>query len=164
MFALALVLGLMSGMSSTAFAETTYNLWVGGTQVTSENCNDILSLSQNGGTGESRSKLQTVPDGLKVLLMIGKMFRLYRPFGFYTSIALVLAVVSTLFLIPVITEYRETGLVERFPTLIVCCFTYLAALLSMCAGVILQALRSKERREFEIVVKRLRETEGRERG
>ena len=115
-------------------------------------------------SGESRSKLHTVPDGLKVLLMIGKMFRLYRPFGFYTSIALVLAVVSTLFLIPVITEYRETGLVERFPTLIVCCFTYLAALLSMCAGVILQALRSKERREFEIVVKRLRETEDRERG
>lgn len=115
-------------------------------------------------TGESRSKLNTVPDGLKVLLMIGKMFRLYRPFGFYTAIAVLLAVVSTLFLIPVIAEYRETGLVERFPTLIVCCFTYLAALLSMYAGGILHALRSKERREFEIIVKRLRETEDRERG
>ncbi|SEA64404.1 hypothetical protein SAMN05216349_12049 [Oribacterium sp. KHPX15] len=41
LFALALVLGLMSGMSLTAFAATEYNLWVGGTRVTSENCADI---------------------------------------------------------------------------------------------------------------------------
>ncbi len=35
---------------------------------------------------------------------------------------MVLALVSTVFLLTVMSEYFETGLVERFPTLIVCCF------------------------------------------
>ena len=39
---LALVFGLVPWISLTAQAETTqYNVWVGGTRVTSENANDI---------------------------------------------------------------------------------------------------------------------------
>ena len=37
---LAMVIGLMPGMSLTAYAAN-YDIWVGGTQVTSENCDDI---------------------------------------------------------------------------------------------------------------------------
>ena len=42
-FSLALVLGLMPGMSLTAHADTTYNLWVGGMQVTSANATDTTA-------------------------------------------------------------------------------------------------------------------------
>jgi len=45
--------------------------------------------------------------------------------------------------------YRQTGLVEHFPTLIVCGFVAMAALISFFCGLILDAIRLKERREFE---------------
>ena len=104
----------------------------------------------------SCSKLHTVSDGIRIILMIGKMFRLYRPFSFFMGVALAMAAVSTFFIIPVLVEYQGTHLVERFPTLIVCGFTYLAALLSMYTGIILQTMRSRERREFELSLKALR--------
>ena len=104
----------------------------------------------------SCSKLHTISDGIRILLMIGKMFRLYRSFSFFIGVALAMAAVSTFFIIPVLVEYHGTHLVERFPTLIVCGFTYLAALLSMYTGIILQTMRSRERREFEVSLKALR--------
>ena len=44
---------------------------------------------------------------------------------------------------------RQTGLVEHFPTLIVCGFTALAALLSFFNGMVLDSIKQKEKREFE---------------
>ena len=45
--------------------------------------------------------------------------------------------------------YFETGLVDRFPTLFVCCFVMLAALQSFFAGLILSSNAIKSRRDFE---------------
>ena len=47
----------------------------------------------------------------------------------YVLLALILAVISAAFMIPVLMEFAQTGLVPRFPTLIACCVTMLAALL-----------------------------------
>ncbi len=44
LLALVMVLGLMPGMSLTAFAATEYDLWVGATQVTSDNASDVLPM------------------------------------------------------------------------------------------------------------------------
>ena len=46
---LALVLGMLSGMSTTGYAAATYNVWVGGTQVTSANLTGT-GWSYNAGT------------------------------------------------------------------------------------------------------------------
>ena len=70
----------------------------------------------------SESKLNTYSDGIKVLLTIARLFRTYRPMGFFGIISLVLGALGIGFLIPVLIQYFHTGLVERFPTLIVCCF------------------------------------------
>ena len=78
----------------------------------------------------SESKLNTYSDGFKVILTIMKLYKNYKPMGFFTWIAVILALVSTVFLTPVMGEYFDTGLVERFPTLIVCCFVYMAAMQS----------------------------------
>ena len=51
--------------------------------------------------------------------------------------------------IPVWMDYLRTGLVERFPTLIVCGIVMLVALLMFVAGVILSTLRQQDRRDFE---------------
>ena len=97
----------------------------------------------------SVSKLNTYSDGLKVLGTIGRLFRNYQPFKFFTLISVVLAALSIGFLIPVLVTYFETGLVDRFPTLFVCCFVMLAALQAFFAGLILSSNAIKSRRDFE---------------
>ena len=82
----------------------------------------------------SVSKLNTYSDGFRVLMTIGKMYKNFKPMRFFSSIALLLAVIATLFFVPVLLEYFETGIVERFPTLIVCGFVYIAAIQSFFAG------------------------------
>ena len=97
----------------------------------------------------SVSKLNTYSDGVKVLLTIARLFKNYRPFAFFGLISLVLALLSAAFMAPVFAEYLRTGLVPRFPTLIVCGVTMLAALLMFIAGLILSTLQEKDKRDFE---------------
>lgn len=98
----------------------------------------------------SESKLSTYSDGAKVLFTIGRMFRNYQPFKFWGVIALALLLVSVGFFIPVWMEYCATGLVPRMPTLLVCGITMLAALQAFFAGMILDNIRLKNRRDFEM--------------
>lgn len=98
----------------------------------------------------SESKLNTYADGMKVLKTIAKLYRNYKPFGFFLIFSTVLALISIFFLAPIVTEYWRTGLVPRFPTLIVCCFIMLSAVQSFFAGVILSTLAVNNRREFEM--------------
>ena len=57
--------------------------------------------------------------------------------GFFSILAGMLTLLATLFIIPVLLDYFHTGLVARFPTLIVCGFAYMAAIQSIFAGLIL---------------------------
>lgn len=98
----------------------------------------------------SVSKLNTYSDGFKVLMTIAKMYRNYKPMRFFSWVSALLAVAATLFFVPVLCEYFETGLVERFPTLIVCGFVYIAAIQSLFAGLMLSTMRQKDRQDFEM--------------
>ena len=98
----------------------------------------------------SESKLNTFSDGFKVLHMILKLYRVYRPMAFYGFLSLMLAVIAALFFIPVFIEYVKTGMVERFPTLIVCGFVMLASIQSFFAGMMLQNSVQKNRQDFEM--------------
>jgi len=98
----------------------------------------------------SESKLNTYTDGLKVLFMIVKMFRNYRPQTFFCSIAFLFVLSANVFFWPVFIDFVHTGLVERFPTLIVCGFAAIASIQSFFAGLILENLREKDRRDFEM--------------
>lgn len=97
----------------------------------------------------SVSKLNTYSDGAKVLMTIARLFKNYKPFAFFGLIALVLTLLSVGFMIPVLAEFFRTGLVPRFPTLIVCGVTMLAALLLFISGLILSTLQEKDKRDFE---------------
>ena len=97
----------------------------------------------------SVSKLSTYSDGFKVIMTIVKLYKNYKPFAFFNAIALLLTLVSVIFFIPVLKEYIDTGLVSRFPTLIVCGFVVIAAIQSFFAGLILSTMANKNRRDFE---------------
>ena len=97
----------------------------------------------------SESKLNTIPDGVRVLKTIARLFRDYKPMGFWGMISVILYIVSIIFALPVLIDYSHTGLVERFPTLIVCGFTFVTATISLFSGAILQAILRSNRRDFE---------------
>lgn len=98
----------------------------------------------------SESKLNTYSDGIKVLLTIAKLFRVYKPLAFFGSIAAILLLVAIGFFIPVLAEYLATGLVPKFPTLIVCGFVAIAAIQSFFSGLILASIRHKNKQDFEM--------------
>ncbi|MGL4382912.1 MAG: glycosyl transferase, partial [Bacilli bacterium] len=98
----------------------------------------------------SVSKLNTFSDGFKVLKTIFNLFKNYKPFIFFSMISFILFITSTVFLIPVFTDYFKTGLVERFPTLFMGLFIQLASLMSFITALILDNMASSERRQFEI--------------
>ena len=97
----------------------------------------------------SESKLQTYSDGFKVLRTIVRLFRTYKPMSFFGLLSIVLTFLSVVFGVPVILEYFETGLVLRYPTLFVCCFVLLTAIISFFSGMILQTITWKNRQDFE---------------
>ncbi|MCI8557522.1 MAG: glycosyltransferase [Lachnospiraceae bacterium] len=103
----------------------------------------------------SVSKLNTFSDGFKVLLRILNLYKNYKPFCFFSILSAVLGALGIGFLIPVIVEYVEIGLVPKFPTLIVCCFVLIAALQSLFAGLVLQSIEQKNKQDFEMLLIRV---------
>lgn len=97
----------------------------------------------------SESKLDTFSDGIKVIYTIIKLYKNYKPFRFFNFIVLILALISTGFFVPVFIEYIKTGVVTRFPTLIVCGFVMLMAIFLFIAGIILATLHIKDKQDFE---------------
>ena len=98
----------------------------------------------------SESKLNTYSDGFKVIRTIMRLLRNYRPFLFFGILALILFALGIGFMIPVFVAYVQTGLVEKFPTLIVCGFVILAGILSLFSGWILATMVEKNRQDFEM--------------
>ena len=102
----------------------------------------------------SVSKLDTVGDGIKVIMMIGTLFKDYRPLKFFSLVALVLTVLGLVFGVPVIIEYFQTGLVPRLPTALLAVALIFLACLALVAGFILDSVAKSERREWEFSVYR----------
>jgi len=87
----------------------------------------------------TQSKLRTYRDGLRILIAIGRFIQRVRPLFFYSIIALVLALVSVSLGYPVLVEFVETGLVPRFPTVIIATGIMVLAALSLAIALILNA-------------------------
>ena len=105
----------------------------------------------------SESKLNTFSDGFRVLKMILMLFRDYKPLLFFTVLSVVCFVLGTILVIPVLHDYAVTHLVERFPTLFVSIFLYIASLLFFCSGMILDVLKNNQRKTQETIVKQIKQ-------
>lgn len=96
----------------------------------------------------SVSKLSTFRDGFRILWMIGKLIKEERPMQSFGLIALVLALVSIVFAVPLFITYYETGLVPRFPTAVLATGLGLLSFLSLTCGLILDTV-TRGRREMK---------------
>ena len=100
----------------------------------------------------SVSKLNTYSDGARVLATIFRLWRDYQPLRFFSVWAVLLLVVAAVMVTPVLVEYFRTGLVPRFPTLIVSTVLAVIALLLWTCGLILDVVNKKHRQLYEILL------------
>ena len=98
----------------------------------------------------SVSKLNTYSDGYRVLKMILRLFKNYKPLVFFSWIGILLFLLAIVFFIPVFIKFLETHLVDQIATLVVCGFSAMTAVQSFFAGLILSNMSEKNRRDFEV--------------
>ncbi len=98
----------------------------------------------------SVSKLNTFTDGFLVIKTIALLFKDYKPFVFFGALALAAFLLSMILGIPVVAEYLNTGIVPRFPTLIVASGLFVASLLLFSVGIILEVILRQHRQNYEL--------------
>ena len=89
----------------------------------------------------SESKLNTFQDGYRVLKTILKLYKDYKPLSFFGLIALLLFLLGSVMMIPVLSGYFKTGLVVKFPTLIVAIGLLTSSLVSLACGLMLDTVK-----------------------
>lgn len=100
----------------------------------------------------SESKLNTYSDGFKVIKTIFRLFKNYKPFAFFSLFSTLFLIVALILVIPVLISYFQTGLVPRFPSLIVGGVFGLAALFSFFVGIILDVELLKHKQNYELLM------------
>lgn len=88
----------------------------------------------------SQSKLRTYRDGLRIAWSILQLFRQHRPLAFFSVMGGLLFGVAAALFYPVLITYLETGLVPRFPTLIVSIGLAVMAIVTVGCGLILDTM------------------------
>jgi glycosyltransferase involved in cell wall biosynthesis len=99
-----------------------------------------LPTNYSGRPQGSVSKLNTMADGWRIFSVIGLLIKELRPLTFFSAISAMLGLISLGFGVPVLFEFMETGLVERFPTAILSASIMILAFLSLMSGIILSSV------------------------
>ena len=82
-------------------------------------------------------------------MTIARLYKNYKPFGFFSIIAAFLTIIALAFFIPVFVSFWQTGVVDKIPTLIVCGFVEMAAISSFFTGMMLSTMTEKDRQDYE---------------
>ncbi|MBO9135142.1 glycosyltransferase [Rhizobium sp. B230/85] len=99
----------------------------------------------------SVSKLNTVRDGARIMLMIVKLIKEERPLMFFGLFGLLFFTIATVLMVPVLMTFFETGLVPRLPTAILSLGMVLLGFLSIFTALILD-MTTRARREIKRLI------------
>jgi len=104
----------------------------------------------------SVSKLNTYSDGFKVLKTIATLFKEYKPAFFFNIFASLFLIVALILGLPVFVEYFQTGLVPKFPSLIVAGVFLTITLLLWITGIILEVIVKKHKQLYELMMNQIK--------
>ncbi len=104
----------------------------------------------------SVSKLNTYSDGIKVLKTIATLFKEYKPAFFFNIFASLFLIIALILGLPVIVEYFQTGLVPKFPSLIVAGVFLTITLLLWITGIILEVIVKKHKQLYELMMNQIK--------
>ncbi len=98
----------------------------------------------------SFSKLRTYRDGMRIALTILRLFKESRPLVFFSVLSTVLGVAALIFGVPLILEWRQTGLVPRLPTALLTVGLGVLSVVVFVAGMMLDSIARayRETRHF----------------
>ena len=100
---------------------------------------------------DSPSKLNTIPDGIKVIKTIFGFYKNYKPLNFFSIISLILFVIGLLFLIPAIVVFIQSdGANIKVPTIIISILFFICTLQSLFAGLTLDNIIKNSKQNFEM--------------
>ncbi len=99
----------------------------------------------------SYSKLNTFSDGAKIIKTIIYLFKEYRPMLFFSIFSILCLIISIILFVPIFADYLKTGVVPRFPTLIVSGVILILSLIFFITGVILDSIKNKYNQLTEII-------------
>ena len=104
----------------------------------------------------SESKLKTVRDGLRILRLLVVLFRDYRPFAFFGTVSVVIAMIGLAAGSAPIVEYFRTGLVNRLPLAVLAASLMTLSILFGLVGVVLEANLRYHREAYHIQLRKFR--------
>lgn len=104
-----------------------------------------ISSEYTGRPVESVSKLHTVKDGIRILLMILRLTKAEKPLLFFSVVFVLLAGAALVLGVPVILEWLETGLVTRMPTALLSASLMVIGFLGITNGIVLSSLARIQR-------------------
>ncbi len=107
-------------------------------------CAEVQTAFQDREEG-SESKLRTFSDGFRILWTIAKLLKRERPVRLFAALASLSMLIAIWLSLPILFTYFETGLVPRFPTLIVATGFGTVAILAVAVGLILDTVTTGRR-------------------
>lgn len=97
----------------------------------------------------SKSKINTIPDGIRVIKKIVSMYKDYRPRRFFFIIAAILIVLGFIVGTPVIVEYFETRYIHKLPSAVLATGIVTLGIIVAQCGAILDTIVKQHRESFE---------------
>ncbi|MFG6319441.1 MAG: glycosyltransferase family 2 protein [Clostridia bacterium] len=98
---------------------------------------------------DSPSKLNTIPDGIKVIKTIFGFYKNYKPISFFSIVSFFIAAVGLGFLIPAIIVFIKSGEI-RVPSILVSILLLICTLQSLFTGLTLDNIIKNSRQNFEM--------------
>ena len=98
---------------------------------------------------DSPSKLNTIPDGIRVIKTIFGFYKNYKPLNFFTLVSLLMAIVGLVFFIPAVIEMFKGGEI-RVPSIIISMLLFVCTLQSMFTGLTLDNIIKNAKQNFEM--------------
>lgn len=98
---------------------------------------------------DSPSKLNTIPDGIKVIKTIFGFYKNYKPLNFFVWISFFAIVAGLCLFIPVFIDFLHRGVV-KIPTLVISVLCFMAGLQSLFTGLTLDNIIQNSRQNFEM--------------
>lgn len=99
--------------------------------------------------GDSQSKLNTLSDGIKVLMTIFRIFRYYKPLAFFGVLSIVCGLLALAAGYPVLEDWVVHRYIYHVPLAILASALALMASLFLGVGLVLDAINHQDRRRFE---------------
>lgn len=100
----------------------------------------------------SESKLNTVSDGIKVLITLFDLFKNYRPFLLFGILSLLFSLIGLLVGLPVIIEFIETAFITKVPSAVLAASLFIIAFILFVVGIILDSLKNQTQLLFQMHV------------